>query len=202
MSSITKEQCIEFARLDELRLHHWRLLTGVTGGEGDYVICNQSGIFPEQYDDRELALLTAEEAFEIGEVSVIEPLRFPCLPLELLRFVDRLVDIEVPDAFRAEVERLDTGKTGRADSDQSRTKRKRSTRGPTVKESIKPYVAELKKRFPKLTGKLLHSEAEKEAGSEFSPFTAHKWGEDLRLKNCHRPCSKATFEQVLSQIKE
>jgi hypothetical protein len=123
----------------------------------------------------------------------------------LLTFVDTAIGIHcfmVPDAFRAEVKRLDTSETETAESDHSKTKRKSSTRGSTVKETIKPYVAELQKRFPKLTGKLLHSEAEKEAGSESSPFTVHKRGEVLMLKDCHRQCSIATFEQVLSQIEK
>lgn len=200
MSSITKEQCIEFAKLDKLRLHHWRLLTGVTVGKDNSFVYSQEGVFPVQYTDEELSGLTADECFLIGEFCASEPLLFPCLPSQLIRFVDDLVlgDFSVPDAFRGEVERLNTSEAGIADGDFPED----DTNRLTVKKTIAPYVANLKKRFPKLTGKLLHSEAEKEAGSESSPFAAHKWGESLQLKECHRACSLATFEQVLSQIKK
>ena len=107
MSAITKEQCIEFAQLDALRIHHWRLLTGVECRKDDSFIYGQEGIFPVQYTDEELSGLTAAEQFEIGEFCATEPLRFPCLPSELLHFIDNLVlgDFSVPGDFREAVER-------------------------------------------------------------------------------------------------
>ncbi|MDD3481811.1 MAG: hypothetical protein PHT68_02590 [Azovibrio restrictus] len=206
LPSSIKERCIEFAKLEKLWLHHWRLLTGVTGGEDDYVICNQEGVFPTQYDDRELSLLSAEEAFEIGEVSVIEPLRFPCLPSELLRFVDQLIDVEVPDEFRVEVERLARGADSAADGGGEIVESaiggdsKAGGKLP-VKDAIAPYIRDLSERFPVFTAKRLYAEAEKESGSDRSPFLKHKKGEKLVLKECERECAQSTFGKVLSVIK-
>lgn len=106
MADISKEKCIELAQLFELKLHHWRLLTGVTSSKDDSFTYKKEGIFPVQHTDDELSKLTAAEQFEIGEFCASEPLLFPCLPSELLHFIDNLIlgDFSVPDDFREAVE--------------------------------------------------------------------------------------------------
>lgn len=105
MTSISKEQCVEFAQLDELYLHHWRLLTGITSSKDESFIYSKEGIFLAQYTDEELSKLTPCEQFEIGEFCATEPLLFPCRPSKLLHFIDNLVlgDFNVPDDFREAV---------------------------------------------------------------------------------------------------
>lgn len=106
MTSISKEQCIEFAQLFELNLQHWRLLTDITSSKDKSYIYSKEGIFPIQYTDEETSNLTAAEYFEIGEFCATKPLLFPCLPSELLHFIDNLVlgGFNVPEDFRKAVE--------------------------------------------------------------------------------------------------
>ncbi|MBP5996729.1 MAG: hypothetical protein KAX99_00905 [Azonexus sp.] len=100
------ERCNELATLPELRVHHWEELTGVGICEGGSYAVNQDGVFPEKYSNRDLHGLTQEERHILLEHSYRPPLKFPCTPSQLLKFVDGDVsrDFDVPDNFRAVVE--------------------------------------------------------------------------------------------------
>jgi len=115
MTGISKEQCIEFAKLEKLYLHHWTLLTGVSAGKDDSFAYGHKGIFPVQYTEHELAGLTPGEQFELGEISNQAPLLFPCTPTQLIQFIDHvpLGDFSVPEDFREAVkEKADAEFTG------------------------------------------------------------------------------------------
>lgn len=106
MATINKELCVEFARLENLELHHWTLLTGIGAGKDDSFIYCKEGVFPVQYSEQELGNLTPVEQYIIGEISNLAPLEFPCSPTRLLQFVDHvsLGDFSVPDDFREVLE--------------------------------------------------------------------------------------------------
>jgi hypothetical protein len=105
-SSAQAERCNELATLPELFVHHWEELTGAGICEGGSYAVNQDGVFPEKYSNRDLQGLTQEERHILLEHSYRPPLKFPCTPSQLLKFVDGDVsrDFDVPDNFRVVVE--------------------------------------------------------------------------------------------------
>jgi hypothetical protein len=103
------KRCEELAALPELRVHHWVELTGIGICKGGAYTVSQKGVYPKQYSDDDLSLLTPEETE--GQRLLLErasrpSLEFPCTPSQLLDFVDGGLqgDFEVPDSFRAAVD--------------------------------------------------------------------------------------------------
>jgi hypothetical protein len=98
----------ELASMKALTFRHWEEITGVGICSGNSYVVSQKGIYPEQYSDDDLRLLTPEERKILLEMADRDPLIFPCAPSHLLSFVDedQAMCFEVPDAFREEVDRL------------------------------------------------------------------------------------------------
>ena len=79
-SNAQAERCNELATLPELFVDHWEELTGIGICKGGSYIVSQKGVFPEQYSDDDLHLLTTEERRMLTEIARRPPLQFPCTP--------------------------------------------------------------------------------------------------------------------------
>lgn len=81
-----------------------------------------------------------------------------------------------------------------------RSRKKSPYRPPPVKDTLIPYVSELRKGHPQFTAGRLEREAQKRSGEPGSPFEKHIHGKPLLLKECGRTCSSSTFRQVVSAV--
>lgn len=130
-ADLSLERCKALAAMEQLTNLEWEELTGVGIDDGDSYACGQQGIFPRQYSDEELRLLSREESRTLRRIASLPPLVFPCTPTELLAFVDdeRCHDFELPDEFRDAVMALTC--------EQKADKNQQSNRGADIPQEQK-----------------------------------------------------------------
>lgn len=104
LSELSVERCAELAGQHELFIDHWIELTGFGIGQHESYEIGDKSVNFRKWQDESISAAPAERQAAMQRDNRTAPhLAFPCMPAELLEFIDTAIGIHcfsVPDTFR------------------------------------------------------------------------------------------------------